>query len=76
MIDKNTGYFKIGRSINPSTREKTLQSEKPTIDMLFSYPATNECETDLHGIYSKKRIRGEWFDLNGTDLKNIKTYFN
>ena len=76
MIDKNTGYFKIGRSINPSTRERTLQSEKPTNEMLFNYPATNDCETELHDIYSKKRIRGEWFDLSGSDLKDIKAYFN
>ena len=76
MIDKNTGYYKIGRSINPIIRERTLQSEKPTIDMLFNYPSTNNCETELHDIYSKKRVRGEWFDLSGSDLKDIKAYFN
>jgi hypothetical protein len=37
MIDKNTGYHKIGFSKNPKHREKTLQSEKPTIELLHKF---------------------------------------
>lgn len=75
MIDKNTGFYKIGRSVNPKVREKTLQSEKPTIEMLFFYEANNKDEIKLHEIFKDKRIRGEWFDLNGSDLAFIKKYF-
>jgi hypothetical protein len=76
MIDKNTGYYKIGRSLKPKFREKTLQSEKPTIELLFSNDAKIKKEKDLHNMFSDKRIRGEWFDLNGSDLTKIKEYLN
>lgn len=76
MIDKNTGYYKIGKSKNPSVREKTLQSEKPTIELLFKYPAEFYDEKHLHYVFRHKRIRGEWFDLSGSDLKIIDEYFN
>lgn len=74
MLDKNTGYYKIGRSITPKRREKTLQSEKPTIEMLFYKESINKTEKELHIMYKEKRIRGEWFNLNGNDLNNIKNY--
>jgi len=76
MIDKNTGYYKIGRSIRPLYREKTLQSEKPTIEMLYNYDARIKDERKLHNIFKDKNVRGEWFNLNGTDLQKIKEYFN
>ena len=76
MIDKNTGYYKIGRSKNPRIREKTLQSEKPTIEILHVYDAKVKNEKELHDLFSTKRIRGEWFDLNGSDIETIKNFFN
>jgi hypothetical protein len=76
MIDKNTGYYKIGRSINPKIRERTLQSEKPTIEMLFNHDARVKDEKEIHNMFSDKRVRGEWFDLNGSDLNKIREYFN
>lgn len=76
MIDKNTGYYKIGRSVNPKAREKTLQSEKPTIELIHCYNALNRHEKELHNMFRDKRIRGEWFDLSGTDLNKINQYFN
>ena len=76
MIDKNTGYYKIGRSIRPLYREKTLQSEKPTIEMLFNYDARIKDEIKLHNIFKDKNVRGEWYNLDGTDLQKIKEYFN
>jgi hypothetical protein len=75
MIDKNTGYYKIGRSVKPIIREKTLQSEKPTIEMLFNHEAIVRDEKVLHDKFKNKRIRGEWFDLTGSDLQYIKEYF-
>lgn len=76
MIDKNTGYYKIGRSVNPKQRERTLQSEKPTIELLFNHDARVKDEKELHSIFQEKRVRGEWFDLNGSDLRTIREYFN
>ena len=76
MIDKNTGYYKIGRSVNPKKRERTLQSEKPTIEMLFNHDARVYDEKHLHDMFQEKRVRGEWFDLSGSDLSTIQQYFN
>ena len=47
MIDKNTGYYKIGKSTNPNLRERTLQSEKPTIEMIFNKEAKQSYEKKI-----------------------------
>lgn len=73
MIDENTGLVKIGRSNNPVKREKTLQSEKPTISLLAVSELDSECE--LHKKYKSKNVRGEWFDLSSHELSQlIKKY--
>jgi len=75
MIDKNTGLYKIGRSTNPTRREKTLQSEKPTIELLFHNSGFHFDETALHRKFADKRVRGEWFKLDADDLSEVKSYF-
>lgn len=69
MTDKNTGLTKIGYSIDPSKRERTLQSEKPTIVCLFVLD--RNIEKELHNNYATKRIRGEWFKLTNDEISNI-----
>ena len=73
MVDDSTGYFKIGRSYNPEVREKTLQSEKPTIRLMKKWKAYRTTEKKLHEHFNSKRIRGEWFDLSKSDINNIPT---
>jgi hypothetical protein len=75
MIDKNTGLYKIGRSNNPGHRERTLQSEKPTIDLMFKFEGMVMDEKVLHDKYSGKRIRGEWFAIGYEEIEEIKMYF-
>lgn len=74
MIDHNTGYFKIGRSKDPKFREATLQSEKPTIQMIAI--CEDDVEDSLHARFLSKRVRGEWFNLSGNDIKEIKFSHN
>ena len=69
MLDANTGYTKIGRSKDPKARERTLQSEKPSIT-LFAI-CDDLVESEIHKYYEKKRVRGEWFDLSDEDIENI-----
>jgi hypothetical protein len=76
MLDKNTKYTKIGFSQYTKYSEKTLQSEKPTIEMICFYGGTMEDEKTLHEKFIKKRIRGEWFNLTSKDTQFIKNYFN
>lgn len=71
MKDTSTGYTKIGISNKPGYREKTLQGEKPTIELLAAWKATRKDEKDLHVVYRSVRIRGEWFDLSDEDIKTI-----
>lgn len=73
MIDHNTGYHKIGRSKNPKFRERTLQSEKPTIEMIHTFKDNLSKEKELHKRYANKRIRGEWFNLSKVDVEYIKS---
>ena len=73
MIDENTGFYKIGYSKNVEYREKTLQSEKPVIKLLFY--CDNFIETELHKKYKSKRIRGEYFNLSADDIIDIYEIF-
>lgn len=77
MHDTSNGYYKIGISNSPEYRERTLQSEKPTIEMIASkkFPIrkiAKSIEKALHNTYSEKRLRGEWFELNYNDVEHIK----
>jgi hypothetical protein len=71
----NTGLYKIGRSINPGYREKTLMGQNPTIQTVFISPVTDpKNEKVLHRKFKEKRVRGEWFSLNDSDIKFIKKF--
>jgi hypothetical protein len=76
MRDNTNGYHKIGISNNPEYRERTLQSEKPTIEMLAckKFPTrkiAEAIESALHTAYSQQRLRGEWFKLDDVDVATI-----
>lgn len=79
MVDRNTGFYKIGRSDSPLKRERTLQSEKPTIELIASWESVASHEKWLHEKFNSKRIRGEWFALSQQDvnfiLENIQVTF-
>lgn len=77
MVDTANGYHKIGISNRPEYRERTLQSEKPTIEKVCAkqYPSriiAEAIEAALHKAFDSKRIRGEWFDLTERDIEDIK----
>ena len=69
MKDENTGFTKIGKSIHPTKRERTLQSEKPTISL---FKICDELvEKELHSHFATKHIRGEWYHLSNEDIEYI-----
>lgn len=77
MIDTSNNFHKIGISNSPKYREHTLQSDKPTIELLCSkeYPSramAEAIEAALHKTYASKRIRGEWFNLDSSDIEELK----
>lgn len=76
MKDESNGYHKIGISNKPEYRERTLQSEKPTIVLLCAkkFPSrviAEAIESALHKAYGYKRLRGEWFELDNKDVTEI-----
>ena len=76
MKDTSNGYYKIGISNTPEYRERTLQSEKPTIEMIAckKFPTrkiAESIESALHTTYSQQRLRGEWFNLDEADVAAI-----
>jgi len=71
--DKNTSLYKIGRSRNPIRREITLQSEKPSLELVKIW--YKNIESKLHNQYSQYRVRGEWFKLNKIQVRYICTHF-
>lgn len=81
MVDLSNNCHKIGMSNKPKYREKTLQSEKPTIELLKSkkFKTRKEAagiEKQLHKEYRSKRLRGEWFKLNKSELKNVNDFLS
>lgn len=76
MIDTTNNFHKIGISNFPAYREKTLQSDKPTIELICSkkFPSrkiAESIEKALHTTFAEKRLRGEWFELNDNEIDEI-----
>jgi hypothetical protein len=75
MYEASTGFYKIGASKNPNSRERTLQSQKPDIKLLYNTRFTKKkafsIEQKLHRLFDMKRVRGEWFALTEEDLNTF-----
>ena len=64
MVDeKYNEYTKIGKSITPVIREKTLSHTIPTISLFKVVKTKNKSklEKELHNKFKEKHVRGEWF---------------
>lgn len=76
MVDTANGFYKIGISNHPEYREGTLQSEKPTIELICAkqFPSrtiAKAIESALHKTYDDKHLRGEWFQLDTKDIIDL-----
>jgi predicted GIY-YIG superfamily endonuclease len=77
MKDCANEFYKIGISNDPKYRERTLQSEKPTIELIGSrkFPTRKIAESfekALHEAFKEKRLRGEWFELTKDEARQIE----
>ncbi len=72
MRNGRNGFTKIGYSRSPKHREKTLQSEEPEVEIIFSAKAQFSLEQSLHDKFARKRVRGEWFNLSAEDIEAIQ----
>lgn len=73
IYDDITQKFKIGKSYDPYKREKTLCSDRCSIN-LVAY-CDYDIESVLHSMYSEYRVRGEWFNLSTNQVRYIIKYF-
>ncbi len=74
LMRHSNGLTKIGKSVNPRAREKTLQAEDPRLRLIFKAKDCGHLERELHDRFSSLRKRGEWFDLSEDQVRWIKRY--
>jgi hypothetical protein len=75
LLKSSTGFYKIGRSKQPTTRIKTMHVALPfeiETEHLIECEDYIEAETLLHNEFKAKRMRGEWFALEESDVNEIK----
>lgn len=66
-------FTKIGFSVKPKLREKTLQSEDPGLHFVHVFEGVPmSSERQLHKQFKEQRKRGEWFFLLPQDIETIK----
>ena len=74
LIKSELGYYKIGYSSDIDRRFKNLNSLTPAkLEIIHKINVVDyrTLESRLHMMYDKKRLSGEWFDLNNDDVKFI-----
>lgn len=69
IYDTANNAYKIGRSIDPVHRLKSLRCGNPSI-ILFA-ECISDVENELHKYFSDHNIGGEWFSLSKSDLNYI-----
>jgi predicted GIY-YIG superfamily endonuclease len=72
LKSEENGYYKIGKSVNPDKRVKTLQTGNPEkISLISKVEISNKfcyrVESALHSQYSYVKKNGEWFNLSLED---------
>lgn len=75
LIQAENGLVKIGIASDVNTRFITLNIASPVkLELLFSIQRDDarQVETTLHNLFKDKRIKGEWFSLDESDLNFIK----
>ena len=78
MFDPRTDTYKIGISTNVETRYKRLRTDAPQLQLLHTVESfkMRDDEYLLHSHFRKKRLTGEWFALDESDLDEFNDYAN
>lgn len=74
---KSGRYYKIGKTNNSVRRGKELRTELPEkLDLIHSIKTDDPSgiEAYWHKRFEAKRMQGEWFDLNSSDVKAFKCW--
>jgi hypothetical protein len=68
-------YYKIGRSNHPGRREYEMKTQMPENVQIVHQISTDDpigIEAYWHNRFASKRKRGEWFDLDSSDISDFK----
>jgi len=68
------GRHKIGASSRPDARFREVTAGEPDAAVVHLIPSERPflIESCLKGAFADKQIRGEWFDLDATDVARIR----
>jgi len=75
-IAKSDGFYKIGISNDPPGRIKILSTASPhPVELIIEWESENAALTEkrLHKLFDEERMNGEWFQLDETEIKFLKT---
>ena len=87
IIKSDTGLYKIGLTTHPKRRLEELQKayypERLRFDRLIETDNMMATERQLHNIFARKHVLGEWFALSEKDFdlvdrvaENIRIYLD
>jgi len=74
LIKSDENLYKIGYSKNVNKRLKQLKTANPNnLQIVETYKSAfpRKLENYLHNIFKHKRVSGEWFDLDISDINNF-----
>ena len=74
---KSGRYYKIGKTIDTVRRGNELRIQlAEKIDLIHSIKTDDPSgiESYWHRRFDSKRMNGEWFDLNSSDVKAFKQW--
>lgn len=74
MYDNTLDLYKIGKSIDVLSRERTLMAAKPSIKCVLF--CERNIESFLHKHFKSNRVRGEWFKLSPEDVLSLIEQYN
>ncbi|MGX9569371.1 GIY-YIG nuclease family protein [Pseudomonas sp. CFBP 5748] len=69
--------FKIGKTIHLRARTRLFEVKLPfpiSLEHYAWFDDYSHAERSFHITYQAKRLEGEWFDLDASDLEQIKTF--
>lgn len=78
IVRSESGFCKIGRSVDPNDRVKTFGVLLPfEVDFELLIPHFNHrsLERELHMKYASRRAGGEWFALTEEDINEIQMQY-
>lgn len=71
---KGGDYHKIGLSVDPEKRRQQIATGMPfNIELIHTISTDDmkKAEKRLHDLFASKRVGGEWFELDDTDVEQV-----